>query len=34
MFAILHGAAVQKFIWDAMPAYVEGKKVMCDELLW
>ncbi len=29
MFVILPGASSRKFVWDAMPAYVEGKKVMC-----
>ena len=29
MFVTLHGAAVRKFVWDALPITIEGKKVMC-----
>ncbi len=28
-FVILHGQAASKFVWDAMPTYVEGNNVMC-----
>ena len=29
MCVILRGQASRKFCWDAMPTYVEGKKIMC-----